>query len=46
LEVNPLPGLNPDSGDLVILARMSGWSYSGLIEGILQAALTRSPLPV
>jgi len=41
LEVNPLPGLNPQTGDLVILARHMGWSYERLIEGILSAALER-----
>src|SRR5262249_13992379 len=38
LEVNPLPGLNPESSDLVILATMNGWTYDELITGILQAA--------
>jgi D-alanine-D-alanine ligase len=42
LEVNPLPGLNPESSDLVILARLAGWSYEQLIESILQAAVKRS----
>jgi D-alanine-D-alanine ligase len=41
LEVNPLPGLNPESSDLVILAGKSGWSYERLIGTILQAALDR-----
>ena len=41
LEVNPLPGLNPQSSDLVILARLAGWSYEQLIESILQAARDR-----
>jgi D-alanine-D-alanine ligase len=41
LEVNPLPGLNPEYSDLVILAREAGWSYPQLIEAILQAALDR-----
>jgi D-alanine-D-alanine ligase len=41
LEVNPLPGLSPESGDLVILARLAGWSYEGLIAAILRAALQR-----
>jgi D-alanine-D-alanine ligase len=41
LEVNPLPGLNPDSGDIVILSGMNGWSYERLIAGILQAARDR-----
>ncbi len=44
LEVNPLPGLNPESSDLVILARLAGWSYERLIESILQAALDRHSL--
>jgi len=42
LEVNPLPGLNPESSDLVILARAVGWTYPQLIEAILQAALDRT----
>jgi len=41
LEVNPLPGLNPQTSDLVILARLSGWSYPQLIGAILQSALDR-----
>ncbi|MGH7168881.1 MAG: D-alanine--D-alanine ligase family protein [Gemmataceae bacterium] len=42
LEVNPLPGLNPESSDLVILSRLAGWSYEQLIESILQAAIERN----
>ncbi len=42
LEVNPLPGLNPESSDLVILSRLAGWSYEQLIESILQAAVQRT----
>lgn len=41
LEVNPLPGLNPVTSDLVILARLAGWSYERLIETILRSALER-----
>ena len=41
LEVNPLPGLNPESGDLVILARLAGWTYDELIRGVFEAALER-----
>jgi D-alanine-D-alanine ligase len=41
IEANPLPGLNPDSGDLVFLARRMNISYEQLIEKILDAALTR-----
>jgi len=41
LEVNPLPGLNPETSDLVIMARLCGWSYEKLIESILEAAMKR-----
>src|SRR5213076_1581853 len=32
LEVNPVPGLNPNSSDLVIMSDLVGWSYPRLIE--------------
>jgi D-alanine-D-alanine ligase len=41
LEVNPLPGLNPASGDLVILARHCDWTYPRLITTIWEAARQR-----
>ena len=41
LEVNPLPGLNPESSDLVIMAKLAGWTYFQLITAILDAALAR-----
>jgi D-alanine-D-alanine ligase len=41
LEVNPLPGLNPESSDLVILAGLHGWTYPQLITAIWEAALAR-----
>ncbi|MGH8104456.1 MAG: D-alanine--D-alanine ligase family protein, partial [bacterium] len=41
LEVNPLPGLNPDSSDLPILAYGAGWTYDDLVGGILAHALER-----
>ena len=41
LEVNPLPGLNPDSGDLPIMSYKVGWNYQRLIKTILEAALAR-----
>jgi D-alanine-D-alanine ligase len=41
LEINPLPGLNPETSDLVIMARLCGWNYSQLIDTILQAAIQR-----
>src|SRR5262245_22661569 len=45
LEVNPLPGLNPETSDLVILARQAGVGYAELIGGILDAALLRQGRP-
>lgn len=44
LEVNPLPGLNPESSDLVILSDLAGWTYPQLIRSILDAALKRHGL--
>jgi D-alanine-D-alanine ligase len=41
LEVNPLPGLNPQDSDLVIMANLVGWSHARLVETILQAAMKR-----
>jgi D-alanine-D-alanine ligase len=45
LEVNPLPGLNPESSDLVIMAGAVGVGYDELIGEILQAALARQDRP-
>lgn len=45
LEANPLPGLSPTTGDLPILARLLGISYTDLIGRILSAALVRLRLP-
>lgn len=44
LEINPLPGLSPDYGDLPILARGHGLPYPGLIRAILDAAFRRQGL--
>lgn len=41
LEINPLPGLNPRSGDLPIMASKMGWDHETLISAILDAALRR-----
>jgi D-alanine-D-alanine ligase len=41
LEINPLPGLNPESGDLVFLAYRMGMTYPQLIGMILNAAKKR-----
>lgn len=44
LEVNPLPGLNPITGDLVILARAHGIAYAELIGRIVDGARARQGL--
>lgn len=44
LEINPLPGLNPDSGDLCYLAYRMGLSYPQLLGMILDAATRRCGL--
>jgi D-alanine-D-alanine ligase len=41
LEVNPLPGLSPMTGDLAILANLAGIDYPELIERIIAAATVR-----
>jgi D-alanine-D-alanine ligase len=42
LEINPLPGLNPETSDLVILARLAGVSHERLVQEILEAAMQRA----
>jgi D-alanine-D-alanine ligase len=41
LEINPLPGLSPVYGDLVIMARSMGWDYAWLVKTIFHQALKR-----
>lgn len=41
IEANPLPGLAPETSDLVILARGHGIEYPDLIRRILHVALAR-----
>jgi D-alanine-D-alanine ligase len=41
LEINPLPGLSPVYGDLVIMARSMGWDYDRLVKTIFHHALKR-----
>jgi len=41
LEVNPLPGLSPESGDMVILAQKRGWRYNDLVLKIAHSAFSR-----
>jgi len=45
LEINPLPGLNPVYGDIVIIARLMGMEHPELVRTIAQEALRRTPLP-
>jgi D-alanine-D-alanine ligase len=44
LEVNPLPGLNPQRSDLPILAGMVGMSHGALIGAIVDSAIGRQDL--
>lgn len=44
LEVNPLPGLNPDYSDLCIEAAADGWCYEELVNRILEEAVERNEL--
>ncbi len=41
LEANPLPGLNPQTGDLMLIAGFMGVSHAQLIERILRSAMER-----
>jgi len=41
LEINPLPGLSPVYGDLVMIARSMGWDYDRLVKTIFHHALIR-----
>jgi len=42
LEINPLPGLNPESSDLVIMARLLGVTHAELVGRIVEAAIART----
>lgn len=44
LEINPLPGLNPEYSDLCIEASAYGWTYEELVNGILEVAIEREGL--
>jgi D-alanine-D-alanine ligase len=44
LEANPLPGMNPRTGDLCILSQRSGLSYVDLVDAIVQSAAARHGL--
>jgi len=42
IEINPLPGLNPESSDLVIMANLLHVSHSELVAKIFEAAVART----
>ena len=42
LEINPLPGLDPDESNFPIIARAAGISYEALIQTLARMALARS----
>lgn len=44
IEVNTLPGLNPEHSDLPMIAREAGMSFRELVGGVLGAALRRCGL--
>jgi D-alanine-D-alanine ligase len=46
LEANPLPGLAPGTGDVVILAERAGIDYADLIERIVGCAAARHGIPI
>ena len=41
VEVNPLPGMNPVTGDIVILSRFAGVPYEELIGRVIDSAVGR-----
>lgn len=41
IEVNPLPGLNPVSGDIILIAKAMGVTHAEVIGRILAAAVAR-----
>ena len=43
IEVNPLPGLNPVTGDLVVMTKLLGRTYDDLIRTIVEEAVGRYP---
>ncbi len=43
VEANPLPGLNPETGDLLVMTRLLGGRYEDVIGAILDEALARHP---
>ncbi len=46
VEVNPLPGMNPTTGDIVILSRFAGVEYNELIGRVIDSAVHRWQLAI
>jgi D-alanine-D-alanine ligase len=44
IEANPLPGLNPDTGDLLLICKAMGVTHAELIAGIVTEAMERNGL--
>ncbi|MGI6662582.1 MAG: D-alanine--D-alanine ligase family protein [Bacillota bacterium] len=44
MEVNPLPGLAPGYSDYPRIAEKGGWSFTDLVNGILECALRRNKM--
>lgn len=44
IDINPLPGLSPNSSDLPIICRLNGKNYSYLVKTILHEAFKRNSL--
>ncbi len=42
LEVNPLPGLDPEESNLPLMAKPAGMSYEGMIQRLIHLAIERS----
>ena len=42
LEANPLPGLSPETGDVVLIARAAGMRYEDLVGAVVGEALART----
>jgi D-alanine-D-alanine ligase len=43
MEINPLPGLNPVTGDIVVMAGLLGRDYREVIQTIINEAVRRYP---
>ena len=43
IELNPLPGLNPVTGDICLIANGIGLPYSELVGSVVEEAIRRSP---